>query len=280
MSAGSYDATGAVVLADFSAPDASRWKRSAAAGVAFSGAADSGPTNAPARPLTVTNAGRVPQNAAWARLEQRFEPCLNLKDRRALGLWIEGDGLGETVAIRLESPHHLAYGAIADRYITVDFTGRRLFALVETESSRWNDFVWNDGKALYNVYRETIDFGAVETVSVWYQNLPAAKEVNCRFGPVKALPMVSGTVRNPVVTVNGLAVEFPVELASGSWLECRGSDDCTLYGSKGEVLAQVTPRGVLPTLRAGENEIQFFCASAQGPSPRVRVTVFSLGEGL
>ena len=115
---------------------------------------------------------------------------------------------------------------------------------------------------------------------MWYQNLPAGQEVNCRFGPVKALPMVSGTVKNPRVTVNGQTLEFPVEMASGSWLECRGPADCTVFGSKGEVLAKVTPRGVLPALRAGENQIQFSCTPAQGTSPRARVTVFSHREEL
>ena len=278
MSAGSHDATGAVVLADFSASDTSGWKRSAAAGVAF--AAGSAASPAPGDRLMVTNAGVVPQNAAWARLDRRFEPCLNLRERQALGLWIEGDGLGEVIAIRLESPQHLAYGAIADRYVTVDFTGRRWFTLVETESTRWNDYVWNDGKGPYNVYRETIDFGAVETVSVWYQNVPAGRQVNCRLGPVKALPMLSASVKNPVVTVNGIAIEFPVEMTSGSWLECRGPDDCTVFGSKGEVLTKVIPRGVLPALRAGGNAMQFTCAPAQGPTPRVKVTVFCHGEEL
>lgn len=54
--------------------------------------------------------------------------------------------------------------------------GPRLFTLVETESARWSDYVWNDGKWLYNVYRETIDFAAVESVSVLYNNLPENKQ--------------------------------------------------------------------------------------------------------
>ena len=55
------------------------------------------------------------------------------------------------------------------RGLTVDFTGRRFFSLVETESARWSDYVWNDGKGIYNAYRETIDFGAVESarLSFW-----------------------------------------------------------------------------------------------------------------
>jgi len=195
-------------------------------------------------------------------------------------VWIEGDGLGEIIALRLESPRHLAFGAIADRYITVDFTGRRFFTLVETESTRWSDYAWDDGKGLYNVYRETIDFGAVESVSLGYQNLTPGKEARCRVGPVKALPMLAGTVIDPAITLNGTTVRFPVEIRSGCWIEYGGQGDGTLYGPKGEPLGQVTPRGPLPILQDGDNPVQFTCGSLQGPSPRVKVTVFSQGEEL
>jgi hypothetical protein len=201
-----------------------------------------------------------------------------LKGQQALGLWVEGDGLGEILAIRLESPRHLAFGAVADRYLTVDFTGRRLVALVETESARWSDYVWDDGKSAYNVYRETIDFGAVESVSVGFQNLPPGKEAKCRLGPVKALPMVPGTVKNPTITINGTAVELPVEMTSGCWVELDGPETGTLYGPKGERLQAVGPGVPWPMLQAGDNAVQFSCSPGTGPSPRVRVTVFCRGE--
>jgi len=203
-----------------------------------------------------------------------------LKERQALGVWIEGDGLGEVVALRLESPQHISFGAVADRSVTVDFAGRRFVTLVETESARWSDFVWNDGKSLYNVYRETIDFGAIESVSVWVQNLPPGQETRCRLGPVKALPLLPATIRNPVLTVNDERIEMPVELTSGSWIEYSGADDCTVYGSRGETLARMKLNAPLTALRAGSNEMRFSCAPGAGLAPRVKVTVFTLGEEL
>ena len=193
---------------------------------------------------------------------------------------IEGDGLGEIIAIRLESPQHISYGAVADRYVTVDFSGWRYFRLVETESARWSDYAWNDSKSLYNVYREAIPFGAVESVKVWYQNLPPGKEVRCRIGPVKALPMTAAAVNDPTVTVNGAALAFPIEMAPGHWIERKGADDWMHYGPKGEELGKVTPQGAPPTLRAGENQLQFSCAPGKGAAPRAKVTVFSRGEQL
>jgi hypothetical protein len=279
MSAASATDTNAVILADLAKADAGSWKRTSAAGVTFSLTPPTNP-NDPNGVLVATNTGKVPRNAAWLRLEKRFEPLLNLKERQALGVEIEGDGSGAVLALRLESPQHMAYGAVADRYLPVDFNGRRLITLIETESSRWNDYVWNDGKGLYNVYRETINFGAVESLSIWLHNVAPGHETKCRIGPIRALPTRSGIVKNPKLTVEGKTIEFPAELASGSWIECNGPDDCAVYGPKGEPLGKVTPRGDWPLLRAGEGAMQFACEPNDATQPRARVTVFSLGEEL
>ena len=169
---------------------------------------------------------------------------------------------------------------MADRYVTVDFTGRRQFTLVETESSRWSDYVWNDGKGLYNVYREKTDFGQVESVSIWYNNLPKGQETRCVIGPVKALPMVPCTVNNPTISINGQAIILPVEMSSGSYLECDPAGNCVLYGPKGEVTAQVRAPNGIPLLSAGENQIQFSCDATDGPAPRVKLTVIAHGQPL
>ena len=280
MSAGSNDDPGAIVLGSLAGEDAAGWKVSVAQGVAVSLAAAASDSSSPGAFITATNSGKVERRAAWACYRKQLKPALNLKERQALGLWIEGDGLGEIVALRLESPQHVAFGAVADRYVTVDFTGKRWCTLVETESARWSDYTWNDGKGLYNVYRETIGFDAVESVAIWCQNLPPGKEVKCGIGPVKALPMLPGTLKDPTITMNGVTIVFPGEFTSGSWLECNGPDDCSLYGSKGEILGKVAPSGRRPTLRAGQNQVQFSCASSKGPSPRVKVTLFTHGEDL
>ncbi len=269
MSAASYDDPCNVVLLDLSESNAP-----------MPACADGVTATVAAGALAATSSGKVPQNAAWARCERKFDSPLNLKGRAALGVWVEGDGLGEILAIRLDSPRHISFGALADRYIPMDFTGRRFLTLVETESARWSDYVWNDGKWLYNAYRETIDFGAIESVGLLYNNLPPGREVRCVVGPVKAMAMVPCTVKNPTLTVNGKAICFPVEMQSGCRLEFDGGDGCTLYGPKGETLGHVTPGGAVPLLVNGDNEVRFSCDPAAGPSPRVKVTVISQGDPL
>jgi hypothetical protein len=281
MSAGSYDDPKNIVLADLSDPNAFTGPPRAAKGVTakLGRAAESNVPHA-AGMLAAMNSGKVARNAAWARLDRKFDPFLNLKSHQALGVWVEGDGLGEIIALRLESPRHISYGAVADRYITVDFTGRRLFTLVETESVRWSDYVWSDGKWLYNVYRETIDFGTIESLGIWYNSLPKDRQVKCLIGPIKALPMVACKMKNPVITVNESAVILPVEFESGGRLELDGNNGFTVYGSRGETLANGTVNGTLPVLHHGQNSIRFSCDPSTGPAPRAKVTAISYGDPL
>jgi hypothetical protein len=69
-------------------------------------------------------------------------------------------------------------------------------------------------------------------------------------------------------------------MASGSYVEFGGDNNCVLYGPKGELIATVKPDGAIPILSAGENQIVFSCSAAEGPPPRVKLTVISYGESL
>jgi len=279
MSAAPAKDPNAVLLADLAQEGAEPWKTTSAKGVSLS---LSMATNQSGQwcALAATNGGKVPSNGGWARLERRFSPLLNLKQQQGLSVEVEGDGSGALLAIRLESPHAVAYGAIADRYIDLDFTGRRTFTLVETESTRWSNYRWGDGKSLYNVYRETIDFGAVESASVYLQHLAPGQETKCRLGPLRAVPLRAGRVKNPRIRVDGQTIEFPVELVSGCWIEGNGPADCIIYGARGEPLGGVTPRGEWPTVRPGISRVRFTCEAADVPAPRARVTLFSQGSEL
>jgi hypothetical protein len=269
----------AVAVADWTTETGGAWKKSSADGVSLTVRPplhNAGPMIS----IAATNTGKVPRNAAWAKLEKRFEPPLNAKEAKALCVEIEGDGSGALLAIRLESPHHLAYGAIADRYVQLDFTGRRQLTLVETESSRWSDYIWNDGKSLYGVYRETVNFGVIDCASVWLQNLDARRETKIRIGAIRAIPFCSVPVANPRITVNGQSLGFEIQLAPGSWIEGSGPEDCMAYGPKGEPLGKATPIGGWPKLPADVSSLKFDCGKIGGPGARARVTVFSHGGEL
>lgn len=221
---------------------------------------------------------RVKPNAAWTGITKQFPPGLNLSEYQALGVWVHGDGQGEVLNIQLKSPQHISHG-IGEHYITVDFTGWRYFELIEPEGERYAEYSWPYGSG-YSIYRESVNYGNVESISLWYNNLPQNKEVKCSLRPIKALPLASIKLINPSVTIGENTLIFPVEIESGYYLEFFSMDDCKLYGPKGELICEVKPQGKIPTLEEGDNEISFDSAILPDLSARARITMISVGEVL
>ena len=152
-------------------------------------------------------------------------------------------------------------------------------AVIEPEGQRHANYKWPYG-SIYSTYRETVRYNAIERLGIWYNNLPPGKQATCYISPVKAIPLVSGKLINPTVTIGGRTITFPVEYGSGSYLELNGPTDCKLFGPKGEVLAEVKPQGPLPTLAAGANEVKFTSGSPEGLNARANVTIISQGKPL
>jgi hypothetical protein len=222
--------------------------------------------------------GESPEEGSWIKMEKKFEPWLDLQKNQALGVWIKGDGAGELLNLRIESPQQLSLGARGDHFIKIDFTGWKYFELVEIESSEFSNYIWPDEYFnVYNSYFYTVRFNTVDKLQLWFNNLPAGKEVNCIIGPVKALPLVPVTINNPSFTIDERTIVFPVKMESGMFLEFNSKNECKLYGSKGEMLQDVVIRGEIPVLQQGNNEVSFSCEGTKGISTRVQVTV--IGEG-
>jgi hypothetical protein len=163
----------------------------------------------------------------------------------------------------------------------IDFTGWKYFELVETESSEYSNYVWPDSLFyVYSSYRTSVQFQIIDKLQLWYNNLPAGKDVSCLIGPVKALPMVSVATENPSLTIGDEIIGFPVRMEPGMYLEFRSSSDCKLFGPKGELIQDVKIAGTVPTIKEGENQISFKCKSTGQINPRVQITVISQGKPL
>jgi hypothetical protein len=232
--------------------------------------------------FTATSSGKSQKEASWMKIEKKFEPMVDLKNNQALGVWIKGDGNGELINLRIESPHYISHGARGDHFIKVDFTGWKYFELVEIESSDFSNYIWpapysSSSFYVYDSYRHTVSFDKVDKLQLWYNNLPAGRSVTTHLGPVKALPLVSATITNPEVVIGGEKIVFPVSLEAGMYLEFKSVSDCKLYGSKGEFIKEVIVTGKIPTLHTGANNISFNCYAPKGINPRVQVTI--IGEG-
>jgi hypothetical protein len=276
LSAGAYDDTGNITLADFSNTDefADRAaQRGISAGLQVS--ADHTKVGPISGLFTATNSTDTPTRS-WCKVGKRFSPPVNLSGHQALGLWVYGDGKGEVLNLQQTSPSHLSH-AIAEHYITVDFTGWRYFELVEPEGQRHADYSWPYGGA-YAIYRESIRPNGVETLSLWYNNIPPKETVACYLSPIRGLPIRPTKLRNPSLTIGGKTITFPVDIETGQYLEFRAPDDCKLYGPNGEEIRDVKPEGVVPALEPGENRIEFTCDPKPGVNPRAYVSVITQGE--
>lgn len=214
---------------------------------------------------------------AWCKWGRSFDPTLNIKEQRGLGVWVHGDGSGALLNFQLLSPHYTTSAGIGDHYVPIDFTGWRYFELIEMEGARIEEYQWPYGGA-YAVYRENVDHGLIDRFSIWYNNLPPGGETVCHIGPVKALPLLKTQLTNPVITVNGQRIALPVTIESGCYLELNGPDDCILYGPKGEVLEKITLTDPIPALAPGSNAITFTCDPPDIVQPRANVTVIAMGE--
>jgi hypothetical protein len=277
-SAGSYDAPEAAVIEDFSTPEVYT-EHQAASGVRvnLATAADVVKTGAASGLLTGRSDLPTP-DGAYGSAGKNFTPPLSIADKEALGMWVHGDGKGETLNVQLRSPLNTTSLGYGDHHITVDFTGWRYFELLEIESTDIADHGWPYRNAAYAVYREGIDYGQIAQLSFWYNNLPQGQDVACHLSPIKALPLVRTHLVQPKVTIGGKTLVFPVVMEVGAYLEYRGPEDCKLYGPNGQLINSITPQGDAPALEPGDNEVKFECEAVPGINNRAWVTISSRGE--
>lgn len=280
MSVKPYDDLSGIALTGFSNPE-DFVNASCAEGITgqLSISEEKTPDGATCTRFVAHSAGKSPQDGSYINLEKTFVPAVNLGGNKALGVWVKGDGNGQLLNLSVRSPLHISHGAHGDRFITIDFTGWKYFELVEIESAKISDYIWPDDSHfyVYDSYRNTVDFNHIEKFQLWYNNLPLGKNVECKIGPVKALPMVSVPLENPEITVNGKKITFPVTMNSGMFLELKPDSGCYLYGRRGELITAVKINGEIPLLAPGENQISFSGNGTEGINSRVQVTV--IGEG-
>ncbi|MGC8668295.1 MAG: hypothetical protein ACP5VE_09295 [Chthonomonadales bacterium] len=275
MAAAPYDSPDAFTIPGFTDPRSFTQRAGAPGVVCAVKSAPQGPSmGIRAMEFTAMNAGDN-SRGAWCSATETFSAPLDLSNRQALGLWVYGDGKGELLNIQLRCPPYLVAG-IGDHYIPIDFTGWRYFELIEPEGRRWAEHVWPYGD-LYSIYRESVNFGAVASINVWYNDLPPGQTVSCLISEMHALPLVPTKLIHPAIRVGAHEATFPVQLESGSYLEWTGGRACKVYGPKGELLQEADVTGEIPLLSTGLNTVSFHCDAPAGVSARANVNVWVLG---
>ncbi len=270
-----YDDPGAILLTDFTDVDRFADKASQSGiSIGLESSTEQVKTGTASGRLSGSNSTDGPARS-WCRIGKTFSPPIDLSGHEGLGVWVYGDGQGEVLNLQQTSPSHLSNG-VADHYITVDFSGWRYFALLEPEGKRHADYAWPYG-GHYATYRESILPNCVETLSLWYNNLPAKGTATCYLSPIRALPVAPVKLHNPTVSIGGRKISFPVAIETGQFLEFREAAGCRLYGTKGEEICEVVPVGLAPDLEPGANEVEWSSDGAGSVAARACVTVITHG---
>lgn len=213
-----------------------------------------------------------------------FNEPLDTGGKRGIGVWICGDGRGETINVRLRSELWVGT-AMADHFIKVDFTGWRYFSFYESQNGEMEHRDWprteleykvyEDVKTFYASYTNTVDYAQIHFIDI----LTSGKgEYDVRMRPIVALPHKEQVLVNPSVTINGQSVTFLTELKSGTYLECSEEGECAVYDVKGNVIATPAIAGEIPTAHPGGNELTISSSETSPYVKRAAVTLRLLGE--
>lgn len=204
--------------------------------------------------------------------------------RRALGVWICGDGRDETINVRLRSELWVG-AAVADHFIKVDFDGWRYFSFYESQNGEPEPGEWPRTELEYNVYEDVKRFYASYTNEVDYSRIhgldlctSGTGQYEIKMRPIVALPHRKQTLVNPTVRINGQSVTFLTELESGTYLECTPEGACAVYDVKGNVIDTPVIAGDIPVVRPGSNELTISSSEASPYVKRAVVTLRLAGE--
>jgi len=209
----------------------------------------------------------------WAEAKTTFPKPLDLAGHRALGLWVNGDGGGEVLDVRLE----FGESAYLHFFQPITFTGWKYCELGQLEADRVLDYFGCDKAGLHDLPLSNL-VGVTLAVLV----PPEGKQVDLRLGRIEALKELGGTLANPRLTVGDQTLELPVTLRSEQYLETGdlwGSGEpnvCRVFDASGNQLQRLKLAGSMPTVPSGKVPLHL---SPQGQPPgRAKATLFLLGH--
>jgi hypothetical protein len=235
---------------------------------------------------------RDTRHGSWAGVRKTFSPYCDMSGR-GIGVWVRGDGKGELINIQMNSPAHRS-GGISERYINVDFEGWRYFEFVEPTSDEvanydWPYFIrrerWEEHKPhlmqfAYPAFHIWVYYPELETLTVWYNNLPTEGGVRCLLSPIRALPLVDSPIVNPEIEINGSRIVFKTSIPTGHYIQLEPDGRCWMYDRTGNRGKQVEYQGKVLQLAAGRNRVRFTCEEPEQVNPRAAVTLIARGKHL
>ncbi|HXB68787.1 MAG TPA: hypothetical protein VNY05_11110, partial [Candidatus Acidoferrales bacterium] len=213
----------------------------------------------------VSAANKSSNPSGWGCAEIVLDGLQDLREHRALGTWVEGDGSGAYLHFVVEDAGRWS---VRDYYVHLDFRGRRYVEMREAAKGEVYDFKFPFSN--YWAIRN-IDFMTITRVYVFLTGIPAGVAVQAQFSRVEALQEAPLQVENARLTVNGESVTFPSRLENGWYLEYAADGTARVFDSNGFAQKTVPPVGTAPTLRKGLNQIGFHCPGC-GPAKVALIT--------
>ncbi|MBR2982350.1 MAG: hypothetical protein IKC80_03880 [Kiritimatiellae bacterium] len=214
---------------------------------------------------------------AWARASAVFKPYVRLGSCRVMRFKVKGDGSGALLNVQPETPRE--YGqALAEHYITLDFSGWRDFEipLRERDAARYGDYKW-PYKGYAAVFHRIINMDNLSALNFYLNEIPSGGKASVEISDVAFVPQRQLKIRRHGVKVNGKVVPVPFEMYSG-WFAELEDGVWTLYSADGEPLRRTRAAVKMPKLNVGANEVVYRGESADGTRPRAEVTLFALGR--
>jgi hypothetical protein len=202
---------------------------------------------------------------------REFSQPIDLSEHLGLGLWVYGDGGGQNINVRLESPAYLASGH-TDHIVTVDFTGWRYFALAEADngiaavmqsySPLANDMIQHE-------FRNHVYYNSISKIQLIIQG----KTENLRFRTIRALPLAGTYLIDPVLQKNGQKIIFRGKVRSGHYMEYQPGGSAAVYDAAGNEISVMQPDMSSFKFLEGNNTLQFSGATESGIIPCIRITL-------
>jgi hypothetical protein len=210
---------------------------------------------------------------------RKFETPVDLSGHQGFGLWIYGDGGGQQINIRFDSPPHMISGH-TDHFIDVDFEGWRYFSPVEAANGERRDVKWpvpcadpqcamHPCEGIYEEYRQAVHYGSISEVRL----MIAGDAGKLRFRTVRALPLTEDYMVDPTLRINGRSVTFPGRIKSGHYMEYEPGSRAIVYDKTGTAISDMTPEVSPAALPAGQSTVRYTGVTAAGRPAAARITL-------
>ena len=203
--------------------------------------------------FTATNKG---PRGGWCAVGRKLDGPLDLSGHQAIGLWVDGDGHGETLRLQLRD----AAGRVATWNVLISFKGWRLCIFRMSEAAGF-------------------DWSKTDHLLLRLQGLAGNVAARVRLDDLRALPKIrpAPVLALPALEVNGKTVEFPIRLKPGQALASEGPAGVRFFPGGMQPGQPIDVSTAVMMLPPGENRV-IFSADADGGYPGdVKVLLYRLG---